>query len=209
MLNPLLEKWQDFSSSTKRQRMLDQTVELLCPAEKSKKLKDACRTRWIQRIDSYAVFLELLPAVVIALCAMVFPSQFENLCCDWDWDGETITKASGFLHHTESASYLVAFKILLEVLANLRGLTLKLQMQAGDVFYAYNEVTSIVDSLKGMRSRSQREFRRIFIEAAKLGKGLHGEDFELRMPRINRRQVHHSNIETQDAEEYFRVTIYN
>ena len=66
------------------------------------------------------------------------PNQFQNLCCDLNWDGETITKASGFVHHIESASFLVAFNTLLEVLANLRGLTLKLQMQAGDVFYAYN-----------------------------------------------------------------------
>jgi hypothetical protein len=50
---------------------------------------------------------------------MVIPSQFGNLHCSWDWDGETVTRASGFLHHTESASFLIAFKILLEVLANL------------------------------------------------------------------------------------------
>ena len=37
-----------FKFSAKRQRMLDQTMDLLCPAERSKKLKDACRTRWIQ-----------------------------------------------------------------------------------------------------------------------------------------------------------------
>ena len=104
---------------------------------------------------------------------------------------------------------MVAFKVLLEVLANLRGLTLKLQMEAGDVFYAYNKVTGIVDYLKGMRSRSERELSRIFMEANKLGKNLHGEEFEIVMPRVNRRQVHHSNVETQSAEDYFRVTIYN
>jgi hypothetical protein len=29
------------------------------------------------------------------------------------------------------------------------GLTGKLQIEAGDVFYAYNEVTNIIDNLKG------------------------------------------------------------
>ena len=110
-----------FKYSAKRQQMLDKTVDLLRPAQRSKKLKDACRTRWIDRIDSYAVFLELLPAVVMALRAMVSPNQFENLCCDWNWDGETITKASGFVHQIESPTFLVAFKILLEVLVNIRG----------------------------------------------------------------------------------------
>ena len=198
-----------FNYSAKRQRVLDQTVDLLCLAQKSKKLKDACRTRWIDRIDSYVVFLEILPAVVMALHAMVSPNQFDNIRCDWNWDGETIAKASGFLHHIESPSFLITFKILLEVLANLRGLTLKLQMQAGDVFYAYKQVTAIVDSLKEMRRKSERGFTRIFKEATKLGKDLHGEDFDLSMPRINRRQVHRSNVQTQSAEDYFRITIYN
>ena len=47
------------------------------------------------------------------------------------------------------------------------------------------------------------------MEATKLGKDLHGEDFELRMPRINRRQVHRSNVQAQSADDYFRITIYN
>ena len=92
-----------FKFSPKRQRMLDKTADLLCQTEKSKKLKEACRTRWIQRIDSYAVFLELMPAVAMVLRAIVCPWQCENLPNDWNWDGETITKANGFLHILESA----------------------------------------------------------------------------------------------------------
>ena len=40
-------------------------MDTLSSPPNAKKLKDACRTRWIQRIDSYTVFLELLPAVHI------------------------------------------------------------------------------------------------------------------------------------------------
>ena len=72
--------------------MLDQTVEL-CLADKVKKLKDACRTRWIQRIDSYTVFMKLL-----CPCHGSTSHGLPNLHCDWDWDGETVTKATGFLH---------------------------------------------------------------------------------------------------------------
>ena len=190
--------------------MLDQCIELLCPTEKLKKLKDVCRTRWIQRIDSYAVFLDLLSVLVTALKAMVCPGQHENLRCNWDWDGESVTKASGFIHHLESTSFLVAFKVLLEVLTNLRGLTTKLQMQAADVFYAYKKVAKVVDGLKTMRSSSESEFSPLFQEASKLGKALHGEEFELSLPRINsRRQVHRRNIPVQNAEDYYRITVYN
>ena len=40
-----------FQFSSKRQRLLDKALEET--SSKSKKLKDFCRTRWIQRIDSY------------------------------------------------------------------------------------------------------------------------------------------------------------
>ena len=54
-----------FSFSPKRQRMLDKAIEASDTTPKAKKLKDACRTRWVKRIDSYAVFLTLLPAIYL------------------------------------------------------------------------------------------------------------------------------------------------
>jgi len=104
-----------FKASPKRQRLLDKAMEVSNPAPKAKKLKDACRTRWIQRIDSYVVFLELLPSVHMTLQAINSPSQYPDLGTEWNWDGETTTKANGFLYQLESSSFLISFKILLEV----------------------------------------------------------------------------------------------
>ncbi len=132
--------------------------------------------------------------------AIVCPSQFENLGTDRNWDGETLKKANGFLHQLECSS-LVCFKILLEVLSGLRELTLKLQMQAVDVIYAYRQVRAVVST--------EREFKRIFAETNKLTKDLHGEDFELSQPRVNRHQMHQSNVQVLTVEEYYRITIYN
>ena len=139
----------------------------------------------------------------MALQAMVFPNQFENPHCDRDWDGETMTNTCGFIYHTKSASFLVALKVILEVLANLRGLTLKLLMQALEVFYAYCQVIGIVDSLMDINSTSERGFSHIFMEATKPGKDLHREELELCMHRVNRRQMYHSNVQPQNEEDYF------
>ena len=67
----------------------------ICPSAKAKKLKDACRTRWNQHIDSYIVILELLPAVNATLQAIISPTTFEEYDSDWNWDSETLTKATG------------------------------------------------------------------------------------------------------------------
>jgi len=198
-----------FQSSPKRQHLLDKVMENVSPAPKSKKLKDACRTRWIQRIDSYVVFLELLPSVHIALQAISDPEQFEYLGTNWNWDSETITKANGFLYQLESSLFLITFEILLEVLSSLRGLTMKLQMQSVDVLYAHKEVKNVITSLGKMRESSEREFRQVFASATKLGKDLHGSAFTLTKPRLTGRQIYRHNVVTSTAEEYYRISFYN
>lgn len=198
-----------FQFSAKRQRLLDKAIDSECPATHSKKLKDTCKTRWIQHIDSYVVFLELLPAVHITLQAMIAPANFQNLGTEWNWDAETVMKATGFMYQLESSSFLICFQILLECLTRMRSLTLKLQMRAVDVLYAYKQVNKDLESLKSMRENAPAKFSIIFRETTQLAKSLHGEDFELRQPRLNARQVHRDNVQAGSVEEYFRITLYN
>ena len=58
----------------------------------------------------------------------------------------------------KSSQFLICFKVLLEVLSNLRGLTTKLQKQAIDVLYAYREVTIVIANLQAMRDVAETEF---------------------------------------------------
>ena len=198
-----------FGSSAKRQRLLDTAVDKMTTPTKAKKLKDACRTRWVQRIDSYAVFEELLPAVHTTLQAMVYPTNFEELRNDWKWDGETITKANGYLYQLEASSFLICFKILLKILSYLREITLKLQMETIDAVYAYKQVRSVVSALKDVKKESTEGFKRVFANTTKLGKDLHGEQFELQKPRVVGRQAHRSNPDVSSVEDYFRITLYH
>ena len=133
-----------FNYSEKRQWALDKAIEVCTTGEKARKLKGACRTRWVYRIDSYVpvVFLELLPAVHTVLDAIIHPSMHQELGTYWNWDSEFIMKANGFLFQLQSPSFLIAFKILLCILYVLRELTMKLQMQAIGVTYVYQQVTS-------------------------------------------------------------------
>ena len=60
--------------SSKRQRLLGRTLEET--SSMPKKLTDSCRTRWIEHVDSYIVFHELSPAVLMTLRATVSPDNF-------------------------------------------------------------------------------------------------------------------------------------
>ena len=115
-----------FSFSAKRQRLFHRAIEASNHTSKAKKLKDSCRTRWVERIYSYAVFLELLPALHMCLQAMVDRNAHPDLGTDWSWDGETITKANAFLFQLQSSTFLVAFQILMQFSQILREVTVVL-----------------------------------------------------------------------------------
>ena len=100
----------------------------------------------------------------MTLQAISSPGQFEDLGTNWNWDGETLSKANGFLYQLESSPFLISFKILLEALSSLRALTLKLQMQAIDMLYAYNEVKNTIKSLKEIE-KTHRENLVRFLQA--------------------------------------------
>lgn len=93
--------------SAKRQRLLDKAIDSKksIASKRAKKLKDSCRTRWVECIESYSVFLELLPAIYQTLKAMVHPSLHAELGTDWNWDRDTITKANGFFFQLNSSSF--------------------------------------------------------------------------------------------------------
>ena len=91
-----------FNFSAKRQHLLDHVVESVCPLAHAKKLKDTCKIRWIQHIDSYTVLLELLPAVHPTLQAMVSPMKYQECGTECKWNGETVMKATGFIYHFPS-----------------------------------------------------------------------------------------------------------
>ena len=74
--------------------------------------------------------------------------------------------------------------------------------------YAYKQVSAVVSTLSDMRRQSSVEFKRIFDDATKLGQDLHGEQFELSIPRITSRQVHCNNPSVSVPEDYFRITLY-
>ena len=85
---------------------------------------------------------------------MVDPSLCQDLRTDWEWNSDTVVKANGFLSQFRSSTFLIAFNIVLEVFACLRGLTVKLQGKAADVAFAYKEVGETVKRFEKIPKKS-------------------------------------------------------
>lgn len=53
-----------FHNSPKRQRFLEKVIGLLAPESKKKKINGLCKTRWVERHNTFSTILELYPYLV-------------------------------------------------------------------------------------------------------------------------------------------------
>ena len=75
-----------FDAHPKRQKALEKAITSTQPESSVLKLKDLCRTRWVQRIDTLSTFQSLLPSIV--LCMETICSEGPTL-----WSSDSITDA--------------------------------------------------------------------------------------------------------------------
>ena len=126
-----------------------------------------CRTRWIQQIDVITTFFELYLFVVQTIQAMSTRS-----CPEWGWDGESVTKASGFLQQMESFEFIVAASITMRLLSSFRLVTVSLQKHSSNIFKAYTQLSDVELDLELLKLNGEQEFHIWFEELAKFAQTL-------------------------------------
>ena len=185
-----------FNYSPKRQHFFEHMIDTETPSTHKRKLKDLCRTRWVQRIDSYTVFFDLYAPII---------KTMENISdCprgDWSWDTETLTKARGFLHQLNSFEFFISFNVTMRIMSSLRTLTVKLQKKSIDILAAYDLVAGVHSDLELMKINCEVEFHEWFEEIKSLA-----DDFNITVcaPRTAARQDHRENAPADCPEVYYR-----
>ncbi len=186
-----------FNYSPKRQHFFEQTIDKESPNESKKKLKDLCKTRLVQRIDSYTVFYDLYPCIIKTMEAI----STQRSTSEWSWDTETLTKARGFLHQLLSFEFLVAFNVTMIILSSLRFLTVNLQKKSNDILAAYEHVCEVILNLELQKTNCEEEFHLWYVDIKAMADEL---GITATTPRIVGRQVHRSNVPGDSPEVYYR-----
>ncbi|ORU94881.1 MAG: hypothetical protein A6F71_09870 [Cycloclasticus sp. symbiont of Poecilosclerida sp. M] len=189
---------QYFDYSPKRQRFFEHVIESVSPAAKKSKLKDLCRTHWVERIDSYLVFYDLYPAIVKAMESI---SECSSEYGEWSWDSKSITKANGYIHQLASSEFIVTFLTTMRILSSLRCLTINLQKKVNDILAAYDHVSDVQMEFELLRVNCEEEFHSWFAEIKEFAEK---QNTPIRAPRIVSRQVHRDNIPADTPEAYYR-----
>ena len=115
-----------FFEHEKRQDKLVEVIEQELPEIKKKRVKPLCRMRWIERHDALKVFVDLYPAIVVALHDIAYKEGSIS------WNRETID-ANGLLSAVEKFYFLLTLILVFNVLSYIKGLTVLLQQQSLDI----------------------------------------------------------------------------
>ena len=147
------------------------------------KLKDLCRTRWIERVDNLDHIKKLYSSIVAC---------FQNISAEdfHMWSSDSVTDASTLLLVITRTEFFSALVITNECLQYLRGLTMSLQEEANDIVLEVSEIKTLTSSFKQVR-----------------GKMCNGVGTTPSIPRICGRQHHRASIPASNSSEYFRRTI--
>ena len=83
-----------FSAHPKRQRKLEEAIDTTQPESSIHKLKDLCRTRWVQRIDALDQFQTLHPSIVACMEEITTDESTK-----WSRDSLTDAKTAASYQH--------------------------------------------------------------------------------------------------------------
>ena len=135
-----------FNFSQKRQQTLSMNIEKYCPTSTYTKLKDVCRTRWVERITGLDLFQELYIAIYVTLEEMKL-----NLERWFNYD--TSRQAVGFFHQIANFEFLVTLVITRSLLDLTLPVTKLLQNKTIDVM----DSLDLIQTLKNVLTQTRND----------------------------------------------------
>ena len=135
-----------FSAHPKCQKKLKEAIQNAQPESKVLKLKDLCRTRWIERIDALDRVKKIHYSLVV--CFESISTEGSSL-----WSADSVPDASTLLLAITTTEFISALVITNECLQYLRGLTTSLQEEAKDIVQAVSKINTLTASLKEIREQ--------------------------------------------------------
>jgi hypothetical protein len=177
------------TESNKRNLILSQTIEELCPEATHERLKRNCATRWVDDQIAVEVFDELYPAVLGALNTII------------DARDKASSDATLLLTLITEPGFLVTMQVLLLVLNVTRPLSQALQKKAIDLLSAMKSVDGCIAVLQSYRT-DEAIYSKLFHRAEQLYGG------EITMPRTAHRQTARNNVPFTNAREYYCRAVF-
>ena len=197
MMNVVGRVYHFFAAHPKRQRAFEDSISKTQPSSTVHKLKDLCRTRWVQRTDALSVFCSLYQATVTCM---------ESVCNDGRdlWTADTLTDARSLQLAISTTDFLCALVITNSCLQYLHALTINLQAETIDIVSAIKEIDTVIATLLNVRNNIDTYHSEWFSTVEKMCDVVGTEPS---LPRRCGRQTHRSNVPADSPSQYYSRSI--
>ena len=187
-----------FSNSLKQQLELEKWIADVCSnEEKRHKLKEMCRTRWMERHEAFDVFVDLYLPLVSCLEEISRGSPSH-------WKRDTRHEAQSFLLALSQFSFIISLLLTQKILAYTKGISVKLQGRYVDVVKAHQDIESFKSALKRVRSTVDKFHDTVYDEVFCLSQLVGVQESS---PRLVSRQQHRSSIPSGTVKEYYKLNL--
>ena len=186
-----------YKYSPKRQAFLEECIVASTSSEKRKKLKELCRTRWVERHDAFEVFINLYKPLVTCFRTIVMETS--------SWNRDTRNDANSLLQSLLQFPMIVALIITREILLITKGLSIKLQGPYVDMVRAYNDIAGVKKQVTENRNMAEEFHQRVYDIAIALADEVGVSECMRRT--LQGRQQHRANPESSTCLEYYRRTL--
>ena len=184
-----------FDNHPKRQY----TLNTFCETERSMtsgKLKSLCRTRWLQRIDAFHIFMELFDSIV---------ESFDHITVNSSsWSKDAIVDAATLSKAMLNFEFIITLHTVERYMSYMEGLTRSLQARALDLLHAVQNISTLKQVLKDTCSHINTNFHCIFESASSCAQKY---DVPLTIPRRCTIQSLRANHPGDTSEEYYRRSL--
>jgi len=186
-----------FNNSPKRQTGLTSAIEKCYTGQRRTKLKEMCRTRWVERHDAFEVFKQLYVPIVCCL---------QLMCGDdaQNWNQDTRKDANSMLLGITQFSFVITLVSTHHVMAYSKALCVGLQGRAIDIVRAHKCVDLVQKSLQNVRDKIDDFSATWYEEACKLAEDV---DVMPSIPRNAGRMQHRANTPASTFEEYYKRNV--
>ena len=145
-----------FDNSPKQQKLLTTVIDALSPEKTKRKLKDLCKTRWIERHSTFETIFDLYEYIIIPLNEICVSTnddvQFYPNNEDWSWDAKTKTMANGLRHSMISFGHISSFVCAKEMPEPMRPHVTALQGRLVEVYFGFQKIEEIIKCYTEIRN---------------------------------------------------------
>ena len=160
------------------------------------KLKSLCKTRWLQRIDTFHVFMDTFECII---------KSFDHVTNNpSNWSRESIVDAISLSKAMLNFDFIIALHTVERYMSYTESLTRSLQAIASDLLQAVKHVSVLKQVITDARADVDRQYHSLFLNASKCAEQY---DVSVNPPRRCQRQTARENHPADTTEEYYRRSL--